>query len=96
MMMQDHLTLEQKAASPFVPGFWDHRGWGFGGAVVTGPGGAGSLGSYGWMGGFGTSVLVDPAASMTTITLTQVLMRGPDDAAIADEVQCLAYQAVAA
>ncbi len=29
-MTVDHMTPEQKAASPFFPGFWDNRGWGFG------------------------------------------------------------------
>ena len=33
-MTTDHLTAEQKAASPF-PGLWDNRGWGFGVCVVT-------------------------------------------------------------
>lgn len=28
-MIADQLTPAQKAASPFVPGFWDGRGWGF-------------------------------------------------------------------
>jgi len=29
LMTTDHITPEQKAASPFFPGFWDNRGWGF-------------------------------------------------------------------
>ena len=29
-MTTDQITPEQKAASPFFPGFWDNRGWGFG------------------------------------------------------------------
>ena len=97
LMMSDHITPEQKAASPFFPGFWDYQGWGFGGAVTTARGGgAGSPGSYGWTGGFGTSVLIDPAAGMTTVVLTQRLMRSADDTAISQEFQALAYQAVAA
>src|SRR5881397_3420007 len=35
LMTADHITAEQKAASDFFPGFWDHRGWGFGMAIVT-------------------------------------------------------------
>ncbi len=94
LMMSDHITPEQKAASPFFPGFWAHHGWGFGGAVTTArDGGAGDLGSYGWMGGFGTSVLVDPRAQLTTILLTQRLMRSADDTAITEEFQALAYEA---
>ncbi len=97
LMMSDHITPEQKAASPFFPGFWAHHGWGFGGAVKTARGGgAANPGSYGWMGGFGTSVLVDPEAQLTTILLTQRLMRSADDTAITEEFQALAYQAVEA
>ena len=29
-MTTDHPTPEQKAASAFVPGYWDSHGWGFG------------------------------------------------------------------
>jgi CubicO group peptidase (beta-lactamase class C family) len=92
LMMTDHITKEQKAVSPFFPGFWDSHGWGYGGAV-TQDGAAGQAGSYGWSGGFGTTVLVDPAAGMTTLMLTQRLMRGPGDVAIHTEVQKLARQA---
>lgn len=96
-MMTDHITAEQKARSPFFPGFWQHHGWGFGGAVTTGPGeGAGSIGSYGWVGGFGTGFLIDPDRRMTTVVLTQRLMRGPDDAALIGRIQSLACQAIAA
>lgn len=35
LMTTDHLTREQKAASPFFPGFWDSRGWGFGLSIIT-------------------------------------------------------------
>src|SRR5216683_2644140 len=56
LMTTDHLTPAQKAASPFFPGFWDKTGWGFGVSVTTRRDGlAPSPGSYGWMGGFGTS-----------------------------------------
>ncbi|MGH6815513.1 MAG: serine hydrolase domain-containing protein, partial [Hyphomicrobiaceae bacterium] len=30
LMTTDHITPKQKAASPFFPGFWESRGWGFG------------------------------------------------------------------
>jgi CubicO group peptidase (beta-lactamase class C family) len=93
LMMCDHLTPEQKALSPFGTGFWTHRGWGYGGAVVSGRGeGPGNLGSFGWMGGFSTSMLIDPVAGMTTIILAQRLMRDTGDTAIAEEVQSIAYR----
>ena len=95
LMMTDHITPEQKAASPFFPGFWDTKGWGFGGAVVTrrDPTGA-NPGSYGWSGGFGTNFIVDPAAEMVAILLVQRLMRSADDSALNEEFLTLAYQAI--
>jgi CubicO group peptidase (beta-lactamase class C family) len=94
-MMTDQLTGRQKAVSPFFPGFWDTKGWGFGGAVVTrrDPTGA-HPGSYGWSGGFGTSFIVDPAADLVAILLVQRLMRGPNDMALNEEFLTLAYQAI--
>ena len=84
-MIQDHITPQQKAASPFFPGFWDTTGWGYGGAVVTSRADGGPHpGSYGWTGGFGTSFAIDPEAGVITILLTQRLMRGADDTAIAE------------
>ncbi len=35
LMTTDHITPEQKSVSPFFPGFWDNRGWGFGLSIVT-------------------------------------------------------------
>ncbi|AUX25419.1 uncharacterized protein SOCEGT47_059650 [Sorangium cellulosum] len=35
LMITDHITLEQKALSPFSPGFWDGHGWGYGLSIVT-------------------------------------------------------------
>ena len=31
----DQIIPEQKAVSPFFPGFWESRGWGFGVSVFT-------------------------------------------------------------
>jgi CubicO group peptidase (beta-lactamase class C family) len=86
-MMTDHITAEQKAVSPFFPGFWTRQGWGYGGSVTTAAGGVSAPGSYGWMGGLGTSVLIEPVARMTVIVMSQRLMRGPDDAGLHVEVQ---------
>ena len=95
LMMTDQLTAVQKAASPFFPGFWDTKGWGFGGAVVTRPDATGANpGSYGWAGGFGTNFIVDPAADLVAIMLVQRLMRGPGDLALNEEFLTLAFQAI--
>jgi len=36
-MTADHITAEQKAASPFFSGFWDNGGWGFGTSWYSDP-----------------------------------------------------------
>jgi CubicO group peptidase (beta-lactamase class C family) len=76
LMTMDHLTPEQKAASPFFEGFWDSRGWGLGMSVVTarrdvadGPG------RFGWDGAFGTSWYVDPVEELVGVLMVQ---RRPD------------------
>lgn len=72
-MTTDHITRAQKAASPFFPGFWDNRGWGFGVSIVTRRDDIASVpGRYGWDGGTGTSWYADPAESLHALLLTQV------------------------
>jgi CubicO group peptidase (beta-lactamase class C family) len=76
LMTLDHLTAGQKAASPFFPGFWTHHGWGLGLGVVTARHElAGTPGSFGWDGAFGTSWLVDPKEDLLGVLMTQ---RRPD------------------
>jgi CubicO group peptidase (beta-lactamase class C family) len=95
LMLSDQLTDAQKAAWPFFPGFWDNKGWGFGGAVVTRRDSIfASPGQYGWMGGFGTSFVVDPAENVVAILMLQRLMAGPNDTKISDDFLTLAYQAI--
>lgn len=91
-MMRDHISPEQKAVSPFFPGFWDDKGWGYGGAVVTrgsehGP----AAGSYGWDGGYGTSFTIDPVTGTVTILLLQREMRSPDDLDVAEALRRIAF-----
>ena len=94
-MTTDQITAAQKAVSPFFPGFWDSRGWGFGMAVVTGRDGiAGSPGAYGWMGGTGTGWSNDPRESMIAILLTQRMMQSADDTALWGRFLNLAYAAI--
>jgi CubicO group peptidase (beta-lactamase class C family) len=74
VMTTDQLTPEQKAASPFFPGFWDNRGWGFGVSIITRRDDVSNVpGRYGWDGGYGTSWYVDPVEEMIGILLTQRL-----------------------
>lgn len=72
LMRTDQVPEAAKTADSFFPGFWDGMGWGFGVAVQTaGP----HAGRYGWSGGFGTDMYVDPDGSFRVV-LTQVEM-GP-------------------
>ena len=75
LMTRDHLTPEQKAASPFFPNFWESRGWGFGLGVVTARSDLASVGRFGWDGAFGTSWHVDPQEELIGVLMTQ---RRPD------------------
>jgi CubicO group peptidase (beta-lactamase class C family) len=77
-MTRDQLSPAQKAASRWVPGFFDRLGWGFGMAVVTGPDESAAPGSYGWDGGLGTVWRTDPRAEVVTILLTQRAWNRPE------------------
>jgi CubicO group peptidase (beta-lactamase class C family) len=71
-MTADHITSEQKAASPFFPGFWDKHGWGYGVRISTAPDAISPMpGRYGWDGGFGTSWINDPGRRLVGIVMTQ-------------------------
>jgi len=95
LMTTDQLTPEQKAASPFFPGFWDGHGWGFGLAVVTRRDGVGpGSGSFGWDGGFNTSCYTDPQEDMVAILLVQRLMNSPTPSDFYSDFWTLAYQAI--
>jgi CubicO group peptidase (beta-lactamase class C family) len=77
LMTSDQIPPEQKAASPFFPGFWEHRGWGFGLSVVTGQEDGGPpAGSFGWDGGFCTSAYCHPKDDLIAILLAQSPMDG--------------------
>lgn len=91
-MTTDHLTAEQKARTPWIPGWFDTRGWGFGVGMVTRRYDIASTpGKYGWEGGFGTSWYNDPREDMITIAMTQLAM-GPHQ--IVRDFWTLAYSAL--
>lgn len=80
LMTMDHLTPEQKAASPFFENFWNGYGWGFGLGVITRRSDLASVpGRFGWDGAFGTSWHVDPREEMVGVLMTQ---RRPDSLSI--------------
>jgi len=80
LMTADHLTPEQKAASPFFDHFWDVRGWGLGMGVITARNDIADVpGRFGWDGAFGTSWHVDPKEGLVGVFMTQ---RRPDRLAL--------------
>jgi CubicO group peptidase (beta-lactamase class C family) len=80
LMTMDHLTSEQKAASPFFEHFWETRGWGLGlGVITTRNDLADSPGRFGWDGAFGTSWYVDPREDLVGVLMIQ---RRPDRLAL--------------
>lgn len=81
LMTMDHLTAEQKSASPFFENFWDTYGWGLGLGVVTARNDIACVpGRFGWDGAFGTSWHVDPKEELVGVFMTQ---RRPDRLALA-------------
>jgi CubicO group peptidase (beta-lactamase class C family) len=78
LMTADHLTPAQKVISGFNPGDFDNRGWGFCMGVVTRRDDfSGSVGAYGWDGGFGTVWRNDPAEDLTTLIFTNRAFESP-------------------
>jgi len=96
LMTTDQITPEQKAASPFFPGFWDSRGWGFGVSVITRRDDLSHTpGRYGWDGGYGTSWYVDPAEGLIGILLTQRVLDSPSGPPTFADFWTTAYAALA-
>jgi CubicO group peptidase (beta-lactamase class C family) len=95
LMITDQITPEQKAASPFFPGFWDQRGWGLGLAIVTRRDDLAAVpGRFGWDGGFGTSAYADPAEDMVAILMTQRVWDSASAPAVYLDFWTSAYQAI--
>ncbi len=95
LMTTDHLTPDQKAASGFVPGFWEHRGWGFGMSIITRRDDvARRVGTFGWDGGLGTTWSSDPSEDMVTIVMTQRAWTSPSPPDVCLDFWTSAYAAV--
>ena len=94
-MTIDQLTPEQKAASAWLDGWFETRGWGFGMSVVTRRDEiARSVGTYGWDGGSGTTWYSDPQEDMVTILMTQVAWTSPNPPNVTKDFLTSAYQAI--
>ncbi|PYM31239.1 MAG: serine hydrolase, partial [Candidatus Rokuibacteriota bacterium] len=96
-MTTDQLTPAQKAASGLVDGYFDSHGWGFGVSVVTKRHDvAGSVGTFGWDGGLGTSWRSDPTEDMVGILMTQRAWTSPNPPEVCLDFWTSAYQALTA
>jgi CubicO group peptidase (beta-lactamase class C family) len=85
-MCTDQLTDAQKAYGP-GPVFLADRSWGFGQSVLPN-------GSYGWDGGLGTSMLIDPTYDLAMIVLSQRLFDAPTAPQVHVDIQQAAYAAL--
>jgi len=77
LMMTDHISADVIAHSTFIPGFWDLRGWGYGGSIMkkqvpNQPRG------FGWDGGYGIVAYWDAASRVTVLLFSQRLVSSPD------------------
>lgn len=77
----DQVPAAAKTDDSFFPGFWEGTGWGYGVAVVTS---GAHAGRYGWSGGQGTDLSIDPDGSFCVL-MTQIEM-GPRIMALFGEV----------
>jgi hypothetical protein len=68
--------------------FFAGRSWGFCQAVHD-------TGAFGWDGGLGTSWLVDPAADLVVIVLTQRMFETSEPPPVHGDIQAAAYAALA-
>jgi CubicO group peptidase (beta-lactamase class C family) len=95
LMTTDHITPEQKAASPFFSNFWDNRGWGLGLSIITRRDDmAGGPGRFGWDGGYGTSGYSDPKEDLVGILMTQRVWDSPGAPAVLTDFWTQAYRAI--
>lgn len=92
-MTTDHVTPEQKARSPFSPGFWDTHGWGHAVSVITRHE-PGDPRGFGWDGGYGTSCYWDPETGLIGVLLTQRTMDSPTAPAAFVDFWRAAYEAL--
>lgn len=94
-MVSDQLTPAQRAASRWMPGFFENNGWGFGVSVVTRrSSGTAGPGAFGWDGGLGSSWLCDPAEDLVGVLLTSSAWTSPVPPPVCADFWTAAYQAI--
>lgn len=91
----NQLTDAQRAATRWMPGYFDDWGWGLGLAVRTRRTGPESPGQYGWDGGMGTTWYADPQERLTGVQLTNVNWTQPVQPAVCRDFWAAAYRSLA-
>jgi CubicO group peptidase (beta-lactamase class C family) len=86
-MASEELTPAQKAHGGLGPDFFKGRSWGLGQSVLEG-------GAYGWVGGFGTSWLVEPTCDLTIIVATQLMFERAEPPQVHRDIQAAAQAAL--
>lgn len=93
LMTSDRLTPEQRAGSEIF--FGTHSSWGYGMAVdIARRDLFHSPGRFGWTGGFGTTVYIDPANDLIGILFTQRMMDSPEPPKVMVDFWTTAYAAM--
>ena len=91
----EQAALAAESEPGLINDYFDSHGWGFGVAMVTRRTDvAGSIGSFGWDGGLGTSWRSDPREEMVGILLTQASWTSPNPPNVALDFWTSAYGAI--
>ena len=94
LMTSDHLSGTHRPAWGQQGDYFDTHGFGFGMSVVTHFGDcSGSVGTFGWDGGLGTSWYCDPREHMVSILMTQAMWTSPAPAHVCLDFRTMACQA---
>lgn len=96
MMTTDHLSSTTRPRWGPKGEYFESHGFGFCMSVVTRPNDEpGSVGTFGWDGGYGTTWSCDPREGMVSILMTQAMWMTPNPPNVAQDFRTSAYQALA-
>ena len=95
LMTSDHLSSTQRPAWGLGGDYFETHGFGFCMSVVTRAGDhSGSVGTFGWDGGYGTTWYCDPREDMVSILMTQAMWTSPTPPGVSRDFRTSTYQAI--
>jgi len=95
LMTTDHLPPTQRPAWGMQGEYFHTHGFGFGMSVVTRAlDYSGSVGTFGWDGGYGTTWYCDPREGLISVLMTQAMWTSPSPPDVSQDFRTLAYQAL--